>query len=377
MEVYLDNSATTRICSESINKITYVINNVYGNPSSLHSKGFEAEKEISSARKIIADLLGAVSSEIVFTSGGTEANNLAVLGTARSKRKIGNRIVTTSAEHSSVIESCKALEAEGFDVVYLNPDESGCITEQQLSDAIDENTILVSVMMVNNETGALFPVESIKRIIKRNSSPALFHCDAVQAFGKIPVKPSKIGADLLTVSSHKIHGPKGTGALYIKKGTYIKPIIYGGEQERKVRPGTEALPLICGFGAAAGCINSMPSALKAVQRLRDYAVEKLTEIDGVELNSSANALPYIINISILGIKSETMLHFLESKGIYVSSGSACAKGKKSHVLTSMNLPQNRIDSALRISFSKYSLKEDVDALIAAITEGIGTLARAK
>lgn len=377
MEVYLDNSATTRICSESINKMTYIINNVYGNPSSLHSKGFEAEKEISSARKIIADLLGAASNEIIFTSGGTEANNLAVFGTARSKRKIGNRIVTTSAEHSSVIESCKALESEGFDVVYLSPDESGCITQQQLSDAIDENTILVSVMMVNNETGALFPVESVKRIIKRNSSPALFHCDAVQAFGKIPVKPSKIGADLLTVSSHKIHGPKGTGALYIKNGTYIKPIIYGGEQERKIRPGTEALPLICGFGAAAGCINSIPSNLKKVQNLREYAAERLAAIGGVELNSSADALPYIINVSVLGIKSETMLHFLESKEIYVSSGSACAKGKKSHVLASMNLPQNRIDSALRISFSKYSSKEDVDALVIALTEGINTLARAK
>lgn len=375
MEIYLDNSATTRICPESIDKMTYVINNVYGNPSSLHSKGMEAEKEIKNARAAVAALLGVNSDELFFTSGGTEANNLAVFGAARAKRRTGRKIVTTAVEHSSVYESCKELEAEGFEVVYLAPDCSGHITEQQLSDAIDEHTILVSVMMVNNETGAIFPVECIKRIIRRKASPALFHCDAVQAFGKIPVKPGKIGADLLTVSSHKIHGPKGTGVLYIKKGTYIKPIIYGGEQEKKLRPGTEALPLICGFGAAAECVKNIQSCLQSIKQLRDYAVERLTALDGVELNSPEDALPYIINISVAGIRSETMLHFLENKEIYVSSGSACAKGRKSHVLTAMSLPQSRTDSALRISFSKYSTAEEVDALVGAINEGITSLAR--
>lgn len=377
MEIYLDNSATTRICPESIEKMTYIINNVYGNPSSLHSKGLEAEKEIRYARKAIADLLSVDDKELFFTSGGTEANNLAVFGTARAKKRVGNKIVTTAVEHSSVYESCKELEKEGFEVVYLSPDKSGYITEQQLSDAIDEKTVLVSVMMVNNETGAIFPVECIRRILKRKNSPALLHCDAVQAFGKIPVKPNKIGADLLTVSSHKIHGPKGSGVLFIKKGTHIKPIIYGGEQEKKIRPGTEALPLICGFGAAVECIKDIPKSLQAMQELRDYAVERLLSIDGVELNSPEKALPYIINVSAVGIRSETMLHFLEHKNIYISSGSACAKGKKSHVLTAMELPANRIDSALRISFSKYSTKEEVDILAEAIREGITTLVKAK
>lgn len=377
MDIYLDNSATTRICPEAIDKMTYIINNVYGNPSSLHSKGFEAEKEIKNARASVAELLGVSADELYFTGGGTEANNLAVFGAARAKRRTGRKIVTTAIEHSSVFESCKELEAEGFEVVYLVPDVNGYITEQQLSESIDSSTVLVSVMMVNNETGAVLPVECVKRIIKRNGSTALFHCDAVQAFGKIPVKPIKIGADLLTVSSHKIHGPKGSGVLYIKKGTYIKPIIYGGEQERKIRPGTEAVPLICGFGAAAGCVKGMQSALQSVRRIRDYAVQELTKLDGVVLNSPKDALPYIINISVVGIRSETMLHFLESKGIYVSSGSACAKGMSSHVLSAMNLPQSRIDSAVRISFSKYSAKEEVDELVSALKEGINTLARAK
>lgn len=377
MEAYLDNSATTRICSQAVDKITYIINNIYGNPSSLHSKGFQAEKEITSARRSVAALLGADASEIFFTSGGTEANNLAVFGAARARKRLGNRIVTTAVEHSSVYESCKELEKDGFEVVFIQPNEDGNITPQKISDAVNQKTILVSIMMVNNETGAIFPVEMVKRIITRKSAPALFHCDAVQAFGKISVKPAKIGADLMTVSSHKIHGPKGSGALFVKKGTHIKPILYGGEQEKKLRPGTEALPLICGFGAAAECVGNIKENLRRVTELRDYALEKLTELDGVVVNSPKDALPYILNISVLGIRSETMLHFLESREIYISSGSACAKGKKSHVLTAMGLPRNITDSALRISFSKFSEKEEVDALVEAVAFGISTLVRAK
>lgn len=377
METYLDNSATTRICSEAVQKMTYVINNIYGNPSSLHAKGLEAEHEITQARKIIADVLGVDFRELYFTSGGTEANNLALFGAARAKRRVGNKIVTTALEHSSVFESCKALEEEGFEVVYLTPDENGVISEEMIFNAVDEKTILISMMIVNNETGAIFPVECVKKIIKKKNSPALFHCDAVQAFGKIPVKPNKIGCDLLTVSSHKIHGPKGVGALFVKKGTHIKPILYGGEQERKIRPGTEALPLICGFGAAAKDIGVIPEKLRTVTEIRDYVIDRLRKIDGVQINSPENALPYIINISALGVRSETMLHFLEEKEIYVSSGSACAKGKKSHVLSSMGLSNERIDSALRISFSKYSTREEADIFISALEEGMNTLVRAR
>lgn len=355
----------------------YIINNIYGNPSSLHSLGYQAELELKAARKAVAELLCVQPDELIFASGGTEANNLAVFGGARAKKRLGNKIVTTAAEHSSVYESCKALEDEGFTVEYISPDENGMITEQQLEQAIDKNTVLVSVMMVNNETGAIFPVESIRRIIKQKSSPALFHCDAVQAFGKIPVKPKKLDADLLTVSSHKIHGPKGTGALYIKKGTHIKPLFYGGEQERKIRPGTEALPLICGFGAAAEAVGNISANLQRVRELRDYTAEKLMSIDGIELNSPESSLPYILNISAVGVRSETMLHFLEGKNIFVSSGSACSKGKKSRVLTAMELSPQRIDSAVRISFSKNSTKEESDALALAISEGMKSLARAK
>ena len=377
MEIYLDNSATTKPCKEAIEKMMFVLENVYGNPSSLHKVGFEAEKEITYARKTIAKLLGADTDEIIFTSGGTEANNTAVFGAALARQKTGGRIVTTAVEHSSVYESCQELSRRGFDVVFLEPQSGGNISEEQLSEAIDGNTVLVSVMMVNNETGVKLPVDKIAKIIKKNNAPALFHCDAVQAFGKIPVRPSKIGADLLTVSSHKIHGPKGVGALYIKKGTYIKPLLYGGEQQRKIRPGTEAVPLICGFGAAAENIGSMSENMEKIKELHNYAVETLTGIDGVEINSPGDCLPYILNISAVGVRSETMLHFLESREIYISSGSACAKGKKSHVLTSMGLDAARIDSALRISFSKNSQKSDIDILAQYLREGMDTLVHSK
>lgn len=375
MEIYLDNSATTRICSEAAEKMIYIINNVYGNPSSLHSKGLEAEHEITAARRAVAYSLGVSDKEIFFTSGGTEANNLAVFGAARARRRRGNKIVTTAVEHSSVFESCKALENEGFEVEYLTPGEDGCISEKQLFDAIDENTVLVTVMLVNNETGAIFPVECIRKIVEEKNSPALIHCDAVQAYGKTAVKPYKIGCDLLTVSAHKIHGPKGSGALFVKKGVFIKPIIYGGEQEMKLRPGTEALPLICGFGAAAASIGDVRENYLRMWKLRDYAARKLLAIGGVRLNSPANSLPCILNVSAVGVRSETMLHFLEKKNIYISSGSACAKGKKSHVLSAMGLPEERQDSALRISFSKYSTEEEIDELARAIEEGIENLVK--
>ncbi|MBQ3969182.1 MAG: cysteine desulfurase [Clostridia bacterium] len=377
MDIYLDNSATTRICPEAAEKMTYIINNVYGNPSSTHKIGDDAHREFELSRKIVADHLGVDKKELFFTSGGTEANNMAVFGAARARKRLGNRIVTTAAEHSSVFESCKELENEGFEVVYLSPDQSGSVSEEQLRTAIDEKTVLVSMMAVNNETGAFFPIDKVKSIITEKKSPALFHCDAVQAFGKIPVKPGKIKCDLLSVSAHKIHGPKGSGALFVKNGVHIKPILYGGEQQEKLRPGTEALVLIGGFSAAVKALGNISSNYQSVRELHDHAVERLKGLDGVVLNSPENSLPYIINFSALGIKSETMMNFLSSRGIYVSNGSACAKGKKSHVLSAMGLTDERIDSAVRISFSKYSQKNEIDALADALQEGLSTLARAK
>ena len=375
MEIYLDNSATTKVSMRAAEKMNEIFLNTYGNPSSLHSMGLEAEHELKNAGKVIAASIGATENEIIFTSGGTEANNLAVSGAAHARKKRGNKIVTTMIEHSSVYETCRALSDEGFEVVFLKPDEQGHISQDDLREAIDENTILVSMMYVNNEVGSILPVKLVQRIIKKKKAPALFHCDAVQAYGKLPIKVSAIGCDLMTISAHKVHGPKGCGALYIKKGTHIKPLFYGGEQGRKIRPGTEPLPLICGFAEAVSEISELSAREKYVRDLRSQTLRGLLDIDGVVLNSPEDALPYILNVSAVGIRSETMLHFLEKKNIYVSSGSACAKGKKSHVLTAMGLNDKRADSALRISFSHDSTPEEADVLINAVKEGVQTLVK--
>lgn len=375
METYLDNSATTKLSPHAIDEMLRVMKEVYGNPSSLHRLGKQAEDELKKARETVARSVGAEKDEIYFTSGGTEANNLAVLGAARARKRRGNKIVTTMIEHSSVYESCKQLEEEGFEVVYIAPDESGHINEEDFAREVDKNTILVTAMYVNNETGCILPVDRIARIIKKNDAPALFHIDAVQAYGKLPIKVKKLGCDLLTVSAHKIHGPKGCGALYIKKGTHIKPLIYGGEQESKKRPGTEALSQICGFAAAAQELTELGAKLERIRGLSEYTLSGLLAIDGVVRNSPEDALPYIINVSTNAIKSETMLHHLEEREIYISSGSACAKGKRSHVLTALGYDSRRSDTALRISFSADSTKEDADRLIEAVREGVETLVR--
>lgn len=375
-EHYLDNSATTAVCREAAEKALEMMTEKYGNPSSLHSKGMEAEEEIHHAREVIAKSLGVNPEEIFFTSGGTEANNMAITGAAHAAKRKGNKIIISAVEHSSVLETAESLEKEGFEIVKIYPDSEGHINTEDIENAVDEKTILVSVMTVNNETGAVFPTDRIAKIIKRKKSPALFHTDCVQAYGKIPLKNSKLCADLITVSGHKVHGPKGVGALYIKKGVRLLPIIHGGEQQKKVRPGTEGVPLICAFGKAVS-LFSIEENLKHAEELRDYALERLSKIEGIEINSPDDCLPYIMNISVLGIKSETMLHHLASKGVYVSSSSACAKGQKSYVLKAMKLPDPRIDSALRISFSKFSTKEDVDALAEGIMLGCGSLVRKK
>ena len=254
-EAYLDNSATTKVCAQAAQKVLQVMTESYGNPSSLHTKGQEAQREVALARGEIADLLHCRADELTFTSGGTEANNLAVLGTAAARRRLGSRIVISAVEHSSVMESAAQLEKQGFEVIRLQPDRFGRIPEERVFAAVNAETILVSMQMVNNEVGAVEPVETLARAVQRAKAPALVHVDAVQAFGKLNVFPQKIGANLLTVSSHKICGPKGVGVLYLSKGSRILPRQFGGEQEKKLRPGTEAVPLIAGFGAAAACLR--------------------------------------------------------------------------------------------------------------------------
>lgn len=373
-EHYLDNSATTRVSEGACNKILKLLRETYANPSSLHQKGFEAERELEHSREIIANSLGADISEIYFTSGGTEANNLSILGTARALRKRGNRIITTAYEHSSVYESAEHLRSQGFDVVILAPDKEGRISDTELFSALNDKTILVSVMYVNNEIGSINPVEKFAPLIKKVAPDALFHIDAVQAFGKLPIKVSKLKCDLLTISAHKIHGPKGVGALYVKKGTRILPLHFGGKQEKKLRPGTEALPLIAGFSEAVQELDITKNYDK-VKELSLYLKEKLNEIEGIHINSPEDALPYIVNFSTSVIRSETMLHHLAAREVYVSSGSACSKGAKSHVLSALGLSDDLIDTAIRVSFSKHSTKEDCDALIDGVTEGINTLAK--
>lgn len=374
MTAYLDNSATTKPCRECADAVANMLQSNWGNPSSLHNLGIDAMKEIITARSAIADSLGVSSEEIVFTSGGTEANNLALFGAVRARKRLGNRIVTTAIEHESVLQSAQELEKEGFEVIYLKPDKRGNITKEQLFDAVNENTILVSMMYINNEIGSVMPVDAIKRAVKRASSPALIHIDCVQAYGKISINAKKLGADLITVSAHKIHGPKGTGALYINKEANLTDQnfarIFGGEQEKRLRPGTESSPLIAGFGAAVKALPAAAEQKKHISELNRYTREQLGKIDGIRFNNDENASPYIINIYIpTFMRSQTIVQELSSNyNVYVSNGSACAKGKKSHVLTAMGLDDETLDKSIRISFCRYNTKEETDLLVNALTD---------
>ncbi len=373
MEHYLDNSATTAVSPAAAARALKIMTSVYGNPSSLHTKGIEAERELEQARGAVALKLGAQSEEIFFTSGGTEANNLALFGTAEAKKRSGKRIIVSSTEHSSIIEAAKNLEQNGYDVVYIPPRADGIIHPEDVAAEVNENTTLVSVMYVNNETGAVNPVDVIFEEARLKNPKIICHTDAVQAFGKLDIKTKKLGADLISVSGHKVFAPKGVGAIYIKRGIRLVPRQYGGEQEKKIRPGTEPLPLIAAFGEACGEF-SIKENHELVLKLNEYAREQLGQIDGVLFNSPQNALPYVLNITAGRVRSETMLHFLEEREVYVSSGSACAKGKPSHVLSAMGFDKKRADSALRISFSKHNTKEDIDALREGIQTGLKTLA---
>lgn len=369
---YLDNSATT-VVSDSAAKTAYdIMTKNFGNPSSLHNMGYDASLVLENARKVIASSLGAEEKEIFFTSGGTEANNLAIFGAVNAKRRQGNKIVTTAIEHPSVLESVKELEKQGFQVVYIKP-ENGEITPQQFADAIDEKTILVSAMTVNNETGLVIPTEKIPALIKRKKSPALFHTDFVQGYGKLSCRVKKIGCDLLTVSAHKVHGPKGVGALYVKKGTRILPRVFGGMQEGKLRPGTEALPLIGAFAKAVEEFNINENYQK-VKELNLYLKENLEDIQGIVTNSAD--FPYIMNISTNCVMSQTMLSYLSDNfNVCVSSGSACHKGELSHVLSAYGYDNRRINTALRISFCESNTQEDVDMFVKGLKSGLESLVK--
>lgn len=373
--VYLDNSATTMPCKEAVDKINSALTDNWGNPSSLHTIGISAEDILISCKQACAKVLSARPDEIFFTSGGTEANNLAINGAVLSRSKRGNRIVTTELEHPSVSEVIKNFENKGFEVIRLKSKADGSISVDDLADAVNEKTILVSIMLVNNEIGSIQPVKAAAHIIKRKNAPALLHCDAVQAFGKMPIKVSDLGVDLLTFSGHKIHGPKGIGVLYKKKNLHIVPLSFGGGQQNDVRPGTEPTPLIAGLEGAISALPDPASELPVMKELRDYAATALLETGLCEINSPDDGLPYLLNISVPGYRSETLLHFLDARGIYVSSGSACAKGGLSPTLTALGINSKRIDSAIRISFSRFNTKEDVIKLVEGIKAATTKLKR--
>ncbi len=362
--IYLDNSATTPLAPEVIEAFTSYMNTSFGNPSSRHALGLEASKIVSSARSKVAKALSCSADEVYFTSGGTEGDNIAILGGANIKK--GKRVVTTAVEHHAVLNTMKHLESLGFDVVYIKPDKKGQIKLSEIADSITPETCLVSIMHVNNETGAIFPVDKIKPILSKIAPRALLHVDAVQSFGHIPFKPSAWGIDLASVSSHKIHGPKGIGALYIRKGVALKPTVFGGGQEKNIRSGTENVGAIASFGVATELINFEEAAY--AQKIKDKLLNALLTIEGAVQNGGGeNESPYILNISFGKVRSEIMLNALSNEGIYVSSGSACASGSHgSHVLEAMDVPLP--DSAIRFSLSRYNTLEEADIVIDKLIE---------
>lgn len=371
---YLDNSSTTKPSKRAVEYITKALEANWGNPSSLHRIGMEAEIALNEARETVARSLNARTDEIIFTGSGTEANNTALLSVLKAQKR-GGRIITTAIEHPSVLETAKRLTDYGFEVIALKPDKNGIVPISALENALTDNTLLVSMMLVNNETGAVQPVREAAALTKRKAPNALFHCDAVQGYGKLPLNVRQLGIDLLSASGHKIHGPKGIGFLYCKKGVHISPLITGGGQESGMRSGTEALPLIMGLKAAVEELPNPDTQLKAQQELFDYTKDRLLSI-GAVINSAEGCLPYILNVSLLGYRSETLLHFLEGRNVFVSSGSACAKGHGSYVLNEMGLDKKRTDSALRISFSRFNTKEDADMLVPALEDAKKQLRKA-
>ncbi len=369
MEIYLDNSATTRPYKRVSDKVMDVMQNIYGNPSSLHRLGIAAEKEIKLSKEILAETLGVRADEIYFTSGGTEANNLAITGVCASAR--GNHVISTPIEHPATLNTLNELEKKGNRIDYIPVDNNGIVKLAEFEEMITPDTCLVSVMLVNNEIGSLEPVEKVAKILKKRNPNAYLHVDAVQGFCKIPFNQKDLGADLISISGHKIHGPKGIGALYVKKGTKLSPIIFGGGQQNGVRPGTENVPAIAGLGVAAKhcaskMTDSIPMMISLRNRLRDGICDN---IDNVIVNTPQQCAPHILNISFAGVKSEVILHTLESEGIYVSSGSACSSHKRepSYVLTSIGLDRGMIDGSIRFSLSEFNTKEEIDKVVSVLT----------
>ena len=377
MECYLDNSATTKCFPEVAQVVAECMTKTYGNPSSMHLVGLEAEKIMRAARQSIAKTLKAEEKEIYFTSGGTESDNWAVLQSARAAKRSGNHVITTKIEHAAILNPMKQLEKEGFEVTYLSTDENGRISLEELKNAIREDTVLVSVMGVNNEIGTVEPVAEIGELIKKCNPKTLFHVDAVQMYAKLPIYPKRMKIDMLSVSGHKTHGPKGIGILYISEKVKITPLILGGGQQKGMRSGTDNVPGIAGFAKAAEILfANQEEEREKLCSLRDTFIEKVKDIEGVTINGPAKdeatkefAAPHIVSVSVQGVRAEVLLHTLEEAGVYVSAGSACASNKPaiSETLKSIGLKKELLDSTIRFSFSVFTTEEEI--LYAAETLG--------
>ncbi len=379
MNVYFDNSATTKPYDEVIEAVSKGMKEYFGNPSSLHKIGMNCEKRLNEAREYFASTIKCNKEEIYFTSGGSEGNNLILKGLL----KPGHHFITTAFEHHSIISTCKQLEEKGVKVTYLDVDSEGRISLEDLEEAITKDTVLVSIMQVNNEIGVIQDIEAIGKLIKERSSRAKFHVDAVQGYGKLPIDVNKSNVDFLTVASHKIHGPKGVGFIYIKKGIILNSLISGGSQEKGIRAGTENLPGIIGFEKAAQMtFEEMESRYDKVLELKKYFLERLNEIKDIRVNGEIDGFsPYILNVSFLGVRAEVLLHLLEEQNIYVATGSACTSKSSaahgSYVIKSLGLSNKEVESAIRFSFSYENTKEEVDYTIDVLKKSLMFLRRVK
>lgn len=366
MSIYLDNAATTQVCPEAAQAALDAMTRCYGNPSSTHAMGREAAKLLSNARGQVSKALGCRQEELVFTSCGSEGDNWALLRGAEYQSKFGRHIISSTAEHAAVVRSLDYLESHGYEITRLKPGTDGAVSKDAVLGALRPNTVLVSLMLVNNETGAVTDVGAIAAAVHTANPKALVHTDAVQAFLKVPLSAAKLGADLITISGHKIHAPKGIGALYVRSGLYLPPLILGGGQEQGRRSGTESLPLIAAFGAAcAAALPTVEADMARIAALRAHCIERLTaENEGLRV--LGGGAPHILSISLPGWRSEVLMNFLEAEGIYVSKSSACKRGGRSYVLEQMGLDAPVIDGALRISFSRLNTMEEADALCDAL-----------
>ncbi len=374
MEHYLDNSATTRVCPEAAEAALKAMTETFGNPSSTHTKGREAKQLLDKSRRQVADALGCTVQELVFTSCGSESDNWAILNGAELMHRRGKHVISSMVEHDAVLKSLEELERRGFEVTRLRPDSTGAISVESVLEALRSDTILVSLMLVNNETGAVTDIAAIAKAMKKAASQALLHTDAVQAFMKLPFTAKSLGADMISISGHKIHAPKGIGALYIKNGIKLKPYILGGSQESGRRAGTEAMSQIAAFGAACAVAKAgFKENTERMAYLRQLAVEELSR-DLPELRVIGGGAPHILSISLPGWRSEVLMNYMEAREIYVSKSSACKKGGRSHVLEAMGLEPRVIDGAIRIGLSRFNTEEDIYALCQTLKEARSNLA---